>query len=368
MSAELNDRILPRFFLLLTASAALIASCLTPLDSSLSEFLGLPVCSDLTALLLRTALACATMAGLLMTALKVKAANRPIVYLQISALSLILQWWLNKSLQMVPMPSTLVVLFLLAAQSGGAYRQLTLRLEKAAADHYGLLLKEQEVLAAKLALLRQEEADRRLLASDLHDQVLQDLKQLKAALNGLSTKLDAADLAPIETLIDSSTTQVRAVMENLFPSVLENLGFKSALSELLRQNTLKGGFRAHLTCPEEVPELSPIEKLLLFRIVQEVLNNIVKHAQAGQVTLQVEAAPASLKITIKDDGKGLPSDFSALTKQAEERGSRGLRYIEQRADLLQAAVDWQSAGSGTTFTLILPLVRQQNHQTEEVST
>ena len=79
MSAELNDRILPRFFLLLTASAALIASCLTPLDSGLSEFLGLPVCSDLTALLLRTALACATMAGLLMTALKVKAANRPIV-------------------------------------------------------------------------------------------------------------------------------------------------------------------------------------------------------------------------------------------------------------------------------------------------
>ncbi|MBI5173681.1 MAG: ATP-binding protein [Candidatus Obscuribacter sp.] len=368
MSAELTDRFLPRFFLLLTALAALIASCLTPLDSRLCEFLGLPVCSDLMALLLRTGLACATMAGLLMTALKVRDANRLIVYLQITALSLLLQWWLNKSIQMLPMPSTLAVLFLLAVQAGGAYRLLTLRLEKAAADQYGLLLKGQEVLATKLALLRQEEAERRLLASDLHDQVLQDLKQLKAALNELSRKVDAADLAPIETLIDSSTTQVRAVMENLFPSVLENLGFKSALSELLRQTTLKGGLRAHLTCPEEVPELSAIEKLLLFRIMQEVLNNIVKHAQAGQVTLMVETQPESLKVTVKDDGKGLPCDYSTLTRMAEERGSRGLRYIEQRADLLQAAVAWQSVGGGTTFTLVLPLVRKQKHHTEEGST
>lgn len=360
MSAETTDQFLPRFLLLLTASAAVLANCLIPIDRALVANLGLPVSSDLLPLLLRTALASATMAGFLMTTLKVNSENRLIVYVQVTALSFLLQWWLSKTLQVLPMPSTLVILFLLAAQAGGAYRQLSMRLERAAIDSYDLLLKGQEILEAKLALIRQEEADRRLLASDLHDQVLQDLKHLKAALTGLSKQLDPSDLAHLESLIDSSTTQVRAVMENLFPSVLENLGFRSALSELLRQTTLKAACRAHLNCPDDLPDLSPIEKLLLFRIVQEILSNIVKHAQATQITVQVEVDEKTLTIRVKDDGKGLPSDLTTLARQAGQSGSRGLRYIEQRADLLQATVSWLSAGGGTTFTLVLPLVHIQS--------
>lgn len=359
MSAETTDQFLPRFFLLLTASGAVLANCLSPIDRDLVASLGLPVSSDLLPLLLRTALAAATMAAFLMTTLKVNAENRLIVYVQVTALSFLLQWWLSKTLQVLPMPSTIVILFLFADQAGGAYRQLSLRLEKAAADRYDLLLKGQEILETKLALIRQEEAERRLLASDLHDQVLQDLKQLKSAVTGLSKQLDPSHLTPLESLIDSSTAQVRAVMENLFPSVLENLGFKSALSELLRQTTLKAACRGHLNCPDDLPELSPIEKLLLFRIVQEVLCNIVKHAQAGQVTLQVEVDREALTIKVKDDGKGLPSDWPTLTRQSGQSGSRGLRYIEQRADLLQATVSWLSTGGGTTFTLVLPLVHSQ---------
>jgi signal transduction histidine kinase len=270
---------------------------------------------------------------------KTKGNARFIVLLQVFALSYFCQWlvWTKFSLQTSPMA------ILLGLASGFAWgefdRQAKLKKKDAEKNVLILSLKENELQEAHLQLVKQDEADRRILASDLHDQVLNDLKSLRSAFEGLKQLTDeetrAAKTAEIEALIDQTTGQVREVMENLTPSVLENLGLASALDDLLRRSGSRGKLKVRFKNDAEdaLDKLSKIEELLLFRTVQESLSNIIKHAQASRVEISVAKKDGELVISIVDDGRGIPQD--------KERGqSRGLRYMRQRADLMGARIAW----------------------------
>ncbi len=233
-----------------------------------------------------------------------------------------------------------IALALIAACVWGKIDQYA-RVNKNAAEknEVVLLLKENELKEAHLQLVKQDEADRRILASDLHDQVLNDLKSLRQAIDGLKLTTDEVarmtKTSEIEALIDQTTVQVREVMENLTPSVLENLGLASALDDLLRRTGSRAKLRVRFRNEADsyLKKLSKIEQLLLFRTVQEALSNIVKHAQAGKVELSIKKVADELVILIADDGQGIPLD--------KERGqSRGLRYMRQRADLMGARIAW----------------------------
>lgn len=278
--------------------------------------------------------------------------------IQISALQCILQWLANKYFALETMPLLTVALILIGFKCGDELRRY--QEDKTALDlaHLTDKIKSQTLSLTQLSLVKQEEADRRILAGDLHDQVLNDLKIVRGKLNGLklAEKIDAG-IEEIDGLLDSSSNQIRQVMESLFPSVLENLGLSSALEDLLKQYGSRGNFRSRQEISGDLSEcrLESIDELLIFRIVQEALNNVVKHSGASQVILRMEvSAEHQLTVSVSDNGKGIEA--------SQMESSRGLRYVRQRADLLGAQVNWQStpAGKGTVFTFVLPPKTEAN--------
>lgn len=198
---------------------------------------------------------------------------------------------------------------------------------------YELALKNQELSQTRLALLKQDEAERRLLASDLHDQVLADLRELSEKSQSFG------DNKEIDQLLRRTSANIREVMENLSPSVLENLGLPAALDELVRKSSVTGKFQGRFSDemdPAQLAKLSRTEQLLVFRLAQEAVNNIVKHAAAKKVFLSLSAPDArTILLVIKDDGVGLP-------EAKKNSQSRGMRYMKLKADIMGGELTWTS--------------------------
>ena len=273
-------------------------------------------------------------------ALKTRGAAKAMVTLQVFVLSFFCQWlaWTKFALQTSPLS------MLIGLAAGCIWGHVDMKhaagKQDASKDKLIISIKEKELKEAHLQLVKQDEADRRILASDLHDQVLNDLKSLRLAVGALKQLTDQesidASVVEIESSIDQTTGQVREVMENLTPSVLENLGLASALDDLLRRSGSRGKFKVRFKndASDGLGKLSKIEELLLFRTVQEALSNTIKHARAQRVELVLAQQEGELVISLFDDGLGIPPD--------KERGqSRGLRYMRQRADLMGARIAWK---------------------------
>lgn len=234
------------------------------------------------------------------------------------------------------------------------------------ARFYELSLKKSELTETKLALIKQDEAERRLLASDLHDQVLADLREVSERTRALNS--DSQQLEEIEQIISRASSNIRDVMENLSPSVLENLGLKAALDQLVRTaatGKMQGRFIDQID-DELLNSVSRSEQLLIFRLAQEAVNNVVKHAQAQKVFITLAGSSESmlLTLTIKDDGVGLPATTSQQDTANKPIGeSRGMRYMKLKAALIGATLNWSSPlestapdhGRGTEVKLQLNL-------------
>ncbi len=209
-----------------------------------------------------------------------------------------------------------------------------------------LLLRHKELQATRMQMVKQDEVDRRTLAADLHDQVLNDLKNAKQKVATMQAG-QSKDKSEIEELLTHAMDQVRDVMDSLSPSVLDHLGLSAAIEECLRQGAERAGFKVRFNgVVDRTPldHLSMVEQAMLYRLVQETVNNICKHAGAVIVRGIVEVDNNRLKITIADDGKG-------FDRALVNTDSRGLRFMRQRADLIGATVSW-SAPEGEKGTVV----------------
>lgn len=269
-------------------------------------------------------------------AIRVKSKFLIVVFLQLSALGILLAWL---SAQLAGSASVLASLIAstLSFALGLMAREVKTAEEQQTSRYFELAIKNAELDQTRLALLKQDEADRRILASDLHDQVLNEIKQIKSkviALTG-SPAIEKDSIDSIEQSLDTAGRHIRDVMESLFPSVLENLGLCSALDQLTRDCCHKAGLQGRFLKTiddKHLQNLTKTEELILFRLTQEAINNIVKHAQAKTVRVNLEGQEGRLVLCVIDDGSG----FSV-----KERGeSRGLRYMRLRADLIGATISW----------------------------
>lgn len=214
----------------------------------------------------------------------------------------------------------------------------------------------RELLEAKLQMIKEDEVERRVLAGDLHDQVLNDLKVLRNKIADTES-LDQATKVEIDKLIVDSMHQIREVMDSLSPAVLEHLGLAAALEDCIRVGCERGNLKARFKCEIEDSKLnflSATEQTLLYRLVQESVNNIRKHAQATMVKGRVSIDGGSLLLEISDDGVG----FDAGDKFPD---SRGLRYMRQRASIIGAKVDWLSGDNekGTRVVIKMPIPEEK---------
>jgi signal transduction histidine kinase len=214
-------------------------------------------------------------------------------------------------------------------------------------EHEMILQKNHEqlrLLSVRLAAVSEEE--RRSLARELHDQVGQNLTVVGLHLKLLQTRLAEtlpawADsrLEDAYKLVEAITRGIRNVMAELRPQVLDDYGLAAALRGCTEQFTSRGGLAVELAVNETEPRPPSAVETALFRIAQEALTNILKHAKATQVKVQLESDPRKIKMTIEDNGAGFAP--VAAASQPEKSGW-GLVMMRERAKSVGGHCDIRS--------------------------
>jgi signal transduction histidine kinase len=277
---------------------------------------------------------------------------RLICWLQLFAISLLLQWLLF-SILIQPSPVAFFTAIICGGATGYLFRAQKMHRGKSAASQIETILRDRELQEARLQMVKQDEVDRRLLAADLHDQVLNDLKILNQKFQTFKGEPSDESAKEIDKLMHQAMNGIRDVMDSLSPSVLEHLGFAPALEDCLRRASERsGGFKLRVknNAPsEDFSQLGVIEQTLLYRLVQECGTNICKHAQASMVKLSLDLDADDLLIRVTDNGKG-------IQQGVDQSASRGLRYMRQRGDLIGATIAWLPGekGTGTTVEIRMP--------------
>lgn len=294
-------------------------------------------------------------AGAIFVGLKLEGKARWIAGVQIMVISIFLQFLCLHFLALAASPASLCLAVASGVAAGAAlrwYRDALVRMESQSQE---IAIRNEELIRSQLQLIREDEIERRVLAGDLHDQVLNDLKAVRQKLQSLRDAADTAGkdrlAAELDELLSASMTGIRDVMDNLSPAVLEHLGFIEAVEDILRKGAERSGYKVRFKSdlgPEDFNHLSATELTLIYRIVQESVNNIRKHARAAKVRCLIGRRDGHIHITIADDGVGIGGD-------AVGTGSRGLEYMQQRASILGARVSLRppEKGTGTVVDICL---------------
>jgi signal transduction histidine kinase len=224
------------------------------------------------------------------------------------------------------------------------------------------LYRRLEARTAELArlsagIVEQQEAERRRLSLELHDETAQVLTAVKLQLGLLAERLEpelAGRVAQTVELIDTGMQSVRRVTEQLRPSLLDDLGLLPALRSLTESFAARAEVTVSLDAPETLPALGRDTELALFRATQEALSNVARHAAATTVRVRLANGAGRIALEITDDGRGLPAGFDLA--RVERDGHLGLVGMRERIAALGGTADISGApGAGVRLRLELPL-------------
>lgn len=208
---------------------------------------------------------------------------------------------------------------------------------------------EREQRAAGASALAGQEGERSRIAQELHDGVGQSLTAILLESGRLadSAHVEPADVGRIRDVARVSLDEVRRVARQLRPHVLEDLGLRSALAALTTELFEHGGTHARRTISPALPDLDETTELVVFRVAQEALTNVARHAGAASVEVRVSPRGEDVVLTVTDDGRGIAAGVEGT----------GLRGMRERAGLVGGAVDVaRREGGGTVVTLAVPVV------------
>ncbi|MCG3209784.1 MAG: Vitamin B12 import ATP-binding protein BtuD [Anaerolineae bacterium] len=204
--------------------------------------------------------------------------------------------------------------------------------------------------AAQRRLLTEREQERKRLARELHDQVIQDLLSVNYELEEIeSSELEpdelAGELADIRTSIRLMVADLRRICGNLRPPTIDSLGLGAALQSYTREWSERTAIDLKLDLDANLGRLPEPIELSIFRIVQEGLSNVRKHSGAKSVEVQLKhTSPRALLISIADDGRGLEKSFDLASLSTD--GHYGLLGISERVALLGGRLHLQNRGGG----------------------
>lgn len=214
-----------------------------------------------------------------------------------------------------------------------------------------LLAHQQQLLYATLSTQEQE---RQRIAKDLHDEVgsklsvlFLNLRQLRKTFNSDEHTLEV--LQDMNGVINNTIATTRRISHDLLPPTLENFGLVAALKELFDSYQKSLDIEIVLEVYEEgTLNLKHSDSLQLFRVVQELINNSLKYADANLIQLKFRQTPKQLRLEYADDGKGFD-----LVAQQNQKGL-GMQNIESRLEMLKATHQWKTAiGEGVQLNIKL---------------
>jgi signal transduction histidine kinase len=275
----------------------------------------------------------------------------------------------------VPLPSgeqLLGVLTLEEKRSGDLYTQEDVELLTTLAQSAALALENARLHEERIALLRQQlirvttaqEEERQRIARELHDGVGPALASLNIRLR-TARKLLERDRHPVAGEIEELAEQarlsirdIRRLIYDLRPAALDELGLAPALREYAARYQEEQGLAMTLALPEDNERLPAPLETALFRIVQEALNNVARHARARRVEVTMTRAEGRVTLQVTDDGRG----FDPQAPRSEMH--LGLWSMRERVEQLGGKFEVESApGEGTTVQAIIPLTTQEDVET-----
>jgi two-component system sensor histidine kinase UhpB len=195
-----------------------------------------------------------------------------------------------------------------------------------------------------------QEAERVRVAQELHDEVGQNLTaallQLARVRKRAGPELEAEVGEATET-VRSNLDDLRRIAQRLRPQALDELGLTSALSQFSARLSAQAGLEIDARLDGQLPPLTREEELVIYRVAQEALTNVVRHAGATRSELVLERGPDRLTLRVADDGRGFDGDRAT---------SDGIRGMHERATLIHADLHvGRRAGGGTEVVLHVPL-------------
>jgi PAS domain S-box-containing protein len=229
--------------------------------------------------------------------------------------------------------------------------------------HIARDISEEQKLRESLQLYteqigRAHEEERKRIARELHDDTIQTMVAVSRRLDNFIAqhsrmkKESFRSLESIQREIDESLVRIRSFVQYLRPPILEYLGLGPALNELANQIHSESGIRVKMQIEDCEQNWSSEEKLLIYRVIQEALRNVWKHAEATEAAVSAQFDGQGAVFSISDDGKGfeLESDSDLLIK-----GKLGLMGMRERAHLIGGTLKIEARPNrGTEVTLIIP--------------
>lgn len=205
-----------------------------------------------------------------------------------------------------------------------------------------------------------QESERQRMARDLHDETGQALTAIGLGLRGLESRLGkspeqaALTLQELQTLTAESLKELQRLMADLRPSHLDDLGLAAALRWYAGKIEERYALKVQVGISGGEPQVEDAAKITTFRIIQEALNNVVRHAEARNASVSLDFADNGMRVSVRDDGCGF--DLGRLQAlQASSRPALGLAGMRERAALLGGAVAIQSTpGVGTVIEAFVP--------------
>jgi len=221
------------------------------------------------------------------------------------------------------------------------------------------LEQEREVMNLQSMLYAQEE-ERRRIARDLHDGIGALLSAVKLHINNIESeikKLTELDiLKSTEEVIDRANSEVRRVAHNMMPGVLVKLGLFEGIEDFFDRMRESAKIKISFTYDDFEDRFENKTEVMIYRIVQELVNNTLKHASASEIKLMIKRTPDGLQMNYKDDGMGFDATI------VEDPENFGLSGIKSRVNFLEGAMTVSSVqGQGVHFIISVPL-----NQTEAV--
>jgi two-component system, NarL family, sensor histidine kinase UhpB len=211
-------------------------------------------------------------------------------------------------------------------------------------------------------LLALQETERRNVARELHDEFGQALTAVKMNLSAIkrSSNPDTREKRVDDSiqLVERLVQSVRTLSLNLRPPLLDDFGLQSALKWYVGEQAKRSGIDIRFVAPSSVPRTEPAVETTCFRVAQEAITNVLRHAKATTATVELRLEPDALVLLVRDNGIGL--DPTAVQAQAHAGHSLGWAGMQERVSLVGGQFECQSApGKGTELRVRLPLPAPQ---------
>jgi signal transduction histidine kinase len=234
---------------------------------------------------------------------------------------------------------------------------------KKSEHHYSKLLVDSERLQEQLRqlsrqILLAQEDERKRISRELHDVIAQTLTGINVRLAALKkeaalhTRHLARDIASTQRLVEKSVNIVHEFARELRPAVLDDLGLIPALHSFVKLFSKRTHLHVHLKAFAGVEKLDIAKRTILYRVAQEALNNVSRHAHASHAEVSIEKLPDSIGMKIHDNGKSFQVERVLYSKGSQRLGLLGMR---ERVEMVGGTFCVESApGKGTTIQVEIP--------------